>query len=90
MTVPYSRAWLELEWSMAFRETIEFKNEYQIGQLVFMFKESGHEWRPYWIVDKNDDKYELAAGYGDERIKGVFVDKLGIAVKNGKTYNEIH
>ena len=86
MTIPNSRAWEELKWSMSYRETIEFKKEYQIGQLVFMFKESVHEWRPYWIVDKNDDKYELAAGYGNERIKGVSGDKLGIAVKNGKPY----
>lgn len=56
-----------------------------------MFNESIHEWRPYWIVDAVDDKYELAAGYGDERIKGITSDKLGIAVgRSGMTYQELY
>ena len=55
-----------------------------------MFNESIHEWRHYWIVDAVDDKYELASGYGDERIKGITSDKLGIAVKGGKTYQELY
>lgn len=90
MTVPHSKAWDELQWACSYRDTLEFRKEYCVGQLVFMFNESIHEWRPYWIVDAVDDKYELASGYGDERIKGITSDKLGIAVKGGKTYQELY
>ena len=90
MTVPGTPAYFELEWAVSYRDTLIFRNEAYVGQLVFAFDDSTHVWRPYWVVDENDGLYELIAAYGDERIEGVSADKLGIAVKNGKTYNEIH
>lgn len=90
MTVPYSKAWYELEWSMR-RYTLGFPGKVSVGQLVFKYDDSTYVWRPYWVVDENDGLYEIIAAYGDERIEGVSADKLGIAVNaDGKTYNEIH
>ena len=91
MTIPGSEAWNELQWAMQFRDTLVFKDEVSVGQLVFKFDDSTYVWRPYWVVDDNDGLYELVAAYGNERIEGVSADKLGIAVNaSGKTYNEIH
>ena len=91
MTMPGSKAWYELEWSMSGRNTLVFKDKVSIGQLVFKFDDSTYVWRPYWVVDENNGMYEIASAYGNERIEGVPVSKLGIAVNaDGKTYNEIH
>ena len=91
MTVPHSKAWCELQWAISYRDRLVFKDEVSVGQLVFKFDDSTYAWRPYWVVDENDGLYEIIAAYGDERIKGVPADKLGIAVNaSGKTYNEIH
>ena len=91
MTVPYSKAWYELEWSMSGRNTLVFKDKVSVGQLVFKFDDSTYVWRPYWVVDENDGMYEIISAVGDDRIDGVSADKLGIAVNaDGKTYNEIH
>jgi hypothetical protein len=91
MTVPGSKAWHELEWSMSGRNTLVFKDKVSVGQLVFKYDDSTYVWRPYWVVDENDGLYEIIAAYGGERIEGVSADKLGIAVNaDGKTYNEIH
>lgn len=82
-------AWSELEWSTRRRSTLSFGKSVQVGQLVFKFDDSTHEWTPYWVVDENDGLYELIAAYGDERIDGVPADKLGIAVNaDGETYNK--
>lgn len=90
MTIPRSKAWDELQWSMSGRNTLVFKDKVSVGQLVFKFDDCTYVWRPYWVVDDNNGLYEIIAAYGDERIKGVSADKLGIAVDaNGKTYNEI-
>lgn len=68
-----------------------FPGKVSVGQLVFKYDDSAHEWTPYWVVDENDGLYEIIAAYGDERIAGVSAHKLGIAVNaDGKTYNEIH
>ena len=91
MTALDSQAWDELQWAMSGRNTLVFKAKVSVGQLVFKFDDSSHEWKPYWVVDENDGLYEIIAAYGDERIEGVSADKLGIAVNAaGKTYNEIH
>ena len=91
MTIPGSKAWYELEWSMSGRNTLVFKDQVSVGQLVFKFDGSTYVWRPYWVVDENDGLYEIIAAVGDERIEGVTADKLGIAVNaDGKTYNEIY
>lgn len=91
MTVLHSQAWDELQWAMYRRDTLVFKDKVSVGQLVFKFDDSTFVWRPYWVVDENDGLYEIISAYGDERIGGVSVDKLGIAVNaSGKTYNEIH
>lgn len=91
MTIPGSEAWNELQWAMQFRDTLVFKDEVSVGQLVFKYDDSTHEWTPYWVVDDNDGLYEIISAYGDERIEGVSAAKLGIAVNaDGKTYNEIH
>lgn len=84
-----SIAWSELEWSMHRRSTLSFGKIIQVGQLVFKYDDSTHEWTPYWVVDENDGLYEIISAYGDERIEGVPADKLGIAVNaDGKTYNK--
>lgn len=76
---------------MQFRDTLVFKDKVFVGQLVFKYADSTHEWTPYWVVDDNDGLYEIIAAYGNERIEGVSAAKLGIAVNaSGKTYNEIH
>ncbi len=76
---------------MSGRNTLVFKDKVSVGQLVFKFDDSTYVWRPYWVVDENDGLYEIASAYGNERIEGVPVSKLGIAVNAaGKTYNEIH
>ena len=91
MTIPHSKAWDELQWSMSGRNTLVFKDKVSVGQLVFKFDGSTYVWRPYWVVDENDGLYEIIAAVGDERIEGVSADKLGIAVNaDGKTYNEIY
>ena len=84
MTIPHSEAWNELQWAMSGRNKLVFRDEVSVGQLVFKFDDSTYVWRPYWVVDENDGLYEIIAAYGNERIKGVSVDKLGIAV--GVTY----
>lgn len=91
MTIPGSKAWDELQWSMSGRNSLVFKDKVSVGQLVFKFDDSTYEWTPYWVVDDDNGRYEIASAYGDERIKGVSADKLGIAVNSaGHTYNEIH
>ena len=91
MTRLNSKAWDELQWSMGRRYTLGFPGKVSVGQLVFKYDDSAHEWKPYWVVDENDGLYEIIAAVGDERIEGVTADKLGIAVNaDGKTYNEIH
>lgn len=84
MTIPHSQAWNELQWAMAFRDRLVFKDRVSVGQLVFKFDNDTYRWTPYWVVDEDDGLYELIAAYGDERIGGVFAEKLGIAV--GATY----
>lgn len=91
MTIPGSIAWHELEWSMSGRNMLVFREKVHVGQLVFKYDDSTYVWRPYWVVSDNDGMYEIISAYGDERIKGVSADKLGIAVNaDGKSYNEIH
>ena len=91
MTMPGSKAWYELEWSMSGRNTLVFKDKVSVGQLVFKYDDCTYVWRPYWVMSENNGLYEIASAYGDERIDGVSADKLGIAVNaDGKTYNEIH
>ena len=91
MTVPHSKAWDELQWSMTYRDRLVFKDKVSVGQLVFKYDDSTYEWTPYWVVDENDGLYELIAAYGKQRIEGVSADKLGIAVNaSGKTYSEIY
>lgn len=79
MTVPNSEAWYELQCAMR-RDRLVFKDKVSVGQLVFKFDDSAHEWKPYWVVDENDGLYEIIEADGDERIEGVSADKLGIAV----------
>lgn len=89
MTVSSSRAWSELHWSCAYRDTLVFRNEAYVGQLVFMYNNSNYEWTPYWVVDANDGKYDLISAYGNDKVNGVPADKLGIAVNGkGETYNQ--
>lgn len=91
MTIPHSKAWYELQWAMHRRNAFVFKSKVSVGKLVFLFNVSIYMWTPYWVVDEKDGFYEVIAAYGDERIKGVSADKLGIAVNSdGKTYNETH
>jgi len=91
MTIPHSKAWDELQWAMSGRNTLVFKDKVSVGQLVFKFDDSTNVWRPYWVVEDNNELYEIIAAYGDERIEGVSADKLGIAVNaNGETYEEFH
>ncbi len=91
MTMPGSEAWCELQWAISGRNTLVFTDKVSVGQLVFKYDDSTYVWRPYWVVSDNDGMYEIISAYGDERIKGVLADKLGIAVNaDGKTYNEIH
>ena len=91
MTIPHSEAYDELQWAMHRRDTLVFGDNLSIGQLVFKFDDSIHEWTPYWVVDENDGLYEIMAAYRDDRIEGVSADKLGIAVNaNGETYEEFH
>ena len=91
MTIPHSKAWYELQWALNRRDRLDFNNNVSVGQLVFLFNVSIYMWTPYWVVNENDGMYEVISAYGDERIKGVSVDKLGIAVNSdGKTYNETH
>ena len=80
MTIPNSSAWYELQWAMQRRNTLEFKDNVSVGQLVFLFNVSTYMWTPYWVVDEKDGMYEVIAAYGQERIEGVPVSKLGIAV----------
>ena len=71
------------------RDSLGFLGKVFVGQLVFKYDDSAHEWTPYWVVDENDGLYEIIAAYGNERIEGVSADKLGIAVNaDGKTYNK--
>ena len=79
MTMPHSEAWYELQCAMR-RDKLVFKDKLSIGQLVFKYDDSAHEWIPYWVVDENDGLYEIIAAYGNERIEGVPAGKLGIAV----------
>lgn len=89
MTVPSSRAWSELQWSCTYRDTLVFRNEVCVGQLVFMYNNSNYKWIPYWVVDANDGKYDLVSAYGNDKVNGVPADKLGIAVNGkGETYNQ--
>jgi hypothetical protein len=90
MTAPGTPAYFELEWSVSWRDSLIFRNEVHVGQLVFAFDDSVFQWMPYWVVDAENGKYEIVDAYGDKRIKDITADKLGIAVKNGKTFNEIH
>ncbi len=91
MTIPHSQAWDELQWAMSGRNKLVFKDKVSVGQLVFKFDDSTNVWRPYWVVEDNNELYEIIAAYGDERIEGVSADKLGIAVNaNGETYEEFH
>lgn len=81
MTIPNSSAWYELQWAMHRRNALVFKDKVSVGQLVFLFNTSStYEWTPYWVVDEKDGLYEVISAYGDERIDGVPVSKLGIAV----------
>ena len=80
MTIPGSKAWYELEWSMSGRNTLVFKDKVSVGQLVFKYDDSTYVWRPYWVIAENDGLYEIIAAYGNERIDGVPPSKLGIAV----------
>ena len=80
MTIPLSSAWYELQWAMNRRNTLVFKDCVSVGQLVFMFNVSTYMWTPYWVVDEKDGLYEVISAYGQERIEGVPVSKLGIAV----------
>lgn len=80
MTIPHSKAWHELQWAMHRRNTLVFGDKVSVGQLVFKLDDSTYVWRPYWVVGENNWLYELIAAYGQERIEGVFADKLGIAV----------
>ena len=80
MTIPNSSAWYELQWAMHRRNTLVFKDKVSVGQLVFLFNVSTYMWTPYWVVDEKDGMYEVIAAYGQERIDGVPVSKLGIAV----------
>lgn len=79
MTVPNSEAWYELQWAMR-RDSLVFKDKVAVGQLVFKYEDSAHEWTPYWVMSENDGLYEIIAAYGNERIEGVPASKLGIAV----------
>lgn len=80
MTIPLSSAWYELQWAMHRRNTLVFKDKVSVGQLVFLFNVSTYMWTPYWVVNENDGMCEVIAAYGQERIEGVPVSKLGIAV----------
>ena len=80
MTIPNSSAWYELQWAMHRRNALVFKHNVSVGQLVFLFNVSTYMWTPYWVVDEKDGLYEVIAAYGKERIEGVPVGKLGIAV----------
>lgn len=88
MTVLGTSAYWELEWAVSYRDSLIFRNEVYVGQLVFAFDNSVYKWMPYWVVDAENGKYEIVDTYGDKRIKDITADKLGIAVKNGKTYSE--
>lgn len=91
MTIPDSKAWDELQWSVGRRYTLGFPGKVSVGQLVFKFDDCTYVWRPYWVVDDNDGLYEIEFAVGNERIEGVSADKLGIAVSaNGETYEECH
>jgi hypothetical protein len=79
MTVPNSEAWYELQYAMR-RDNLVFKDKLSVGQLVFKYDDSAHEWISYWVVEENDGLYEIIAAYGNERIEGVPAGKLGIAV----------
>lgn len=80
MTIPLSSAWYELQWAMHRRNALVFKDKVSVGQLVFLFNVSTYMWTPYWVVNENDGMCEVIAAYGQERIEGVPVSKLGIAV----------
>lgn len=80
MTIPNSSAWYELQWAMHRRNALVFKDKVSVGQLVFLFNVSTYIWTPYWVVYEKDGLYEVIAAYGQERIEGVPVGKLGIAV----------
>ena len=80
MTIPNSSAWYELQWAMHRRNILVFKDCVSVGQLVFLFNVSTYVWTPYWVVNENDGMCELISAYGQERIEGVPVSKLGIAV----------
>ena len=80
MTIPLSSAWYELQWAMHRRNALVFKDHVSVGQLVFLFNVSTYMWTPYWVVDEKDGLYEVIAAYGQDRIEGVPVSKLGIAV----------
>ena len=80
MTIPHSNAWYELQWAMQRRNTLEFKDNVSVGQLVFLFNVSTYIWTPYWVVDEKDGLYEVISAYGQDRIEGVPVSKLGIVV----------
>ena len=91
MTIPGSKAWNELQWATSYRDTLIFRKEVSVGQLVFKFDDSTYEWTPYWVVDCDNGLYEIASAYGNQRIEGVSTDKLGIAVNAaGETYEECH
>ena len=91
MTVAHSKAWDELQWACSYRDTLEFRKEYCVGQLVFMFNKASYKWIPYWVVEENEGKSNLISAYGDERVDGVCADQLGIAVNaDGKTYQELY
>ena len=79
MTIPNSEAWYELQRAMR-RDSLVFKDKVAVGQLVFKYDDSAHEWIPYWVVEENDGLYEIISAIGDERIEGVLASKLGIAV----------
>lgn len=80
MTIPNSSAWYELKLVMQRRNALVFKDQVSVGQLVFLFNVSTYMWTPYWVVDEKDGLYEVIAAYGQDRIDGVPVSKLGIAV----------
>ena len=91
MTVAHSKAWDELQWAMSGRNTLVFKDKVSVGQLVFKFDDSTYVWRPYWVVEENEGKFNLISAYGDEMVDGVCVDQLGTAVNaDGKTYHELY
>ena len=64
-------AYYELDWAVFWRDSLIFRNEVHVGQLVFAFDNSVYKWMPYWVVDAENGKYEIVDAYGDKRIKDI-------------------